>query len=208
MSEISPMSPSGSGAGTRKRNLIIIASAVPVVALFALLGWALARSGGNPGGFGINRDFGEVAVEQRLAPDFTRPALSMPSGEGPAGGTVSLSGLRGKVVMLDFWSSWCPPCRQEAPGLAQVYREYDGKSVEFIGVAIWDHSQDVDRYVQEFDLPYLNVLDDRGEIAIDYGVAGIPEKYFIDARGNLVRKFVGPIGPDDLRDTLDSLLPP
>ena len=200
MSETSPASSTGQSAGTSKRNLIILSAAVPIVALFALLGWAMARSGGNPGGFGINSRFGEIAVDQRLAPDFTKDGLN--------GETVSLSGLRGKVVMLDFWSSWCPPCRQEAPALAQVYREYQGRNIEFIGVAIWDDSGDVARYIEEFGLPYPNVLDERGQIAIDYGVAGIPEKFFIDSQGNLVRKFVGPIKPEGLRSALDSLLEP
>ena len=200
MSEISPAAPAEGRASTRKRNLIIAASIVPVVALFALLGWALVQSGGNPGGFGVNRSFGEVAVERQPAPEFTKSDLN--------GSMVSLSGLRGKVVMLDFWSSWCPPCRQEAPALARVYREYEGRNVEFLGVAIWDNPGDVDRYAKDFDLPYPNVIDEKGQIAINYGVAGIPEKFFIDARGTLIRKFVGPMKPDDLRATLNQLLTP
>ena len=200
MSEVSPTAPDEGRSNTRKRNLIIGAALVPVVALFALLGWALVQSGGNPGGFGVNRSFGEVAVEQQPAPGFAKSDLN--------GSMVSLSELRGKVVMLDFWSSWCPPCRQEAPALARVYREYEGRNVEFVGVAIWDDPGDVGRYAQEFDLPYPNVLDEKGQIAINYGVSGIPEKFFIDARGTLVRKFVGPMESEDLRAALDQLLTP
>ena len=184
----------------RKRNLILVASALPMAALFALLGWVVVDSGGNPGGFGINDRFGEVPVDQRPAPGFEVETLD--------GRLVSLEGLRGKVVMLDFWSSWCPPCRQEAPALARVYREYEGRNVEFLGVAIWDNPGDVDRYAKDFDLPYPNVIDEKGQIAINYGVAGIPEKFFIDARGTLIRKFVGPMKPDDLRATLNQLLTP
>ena len=101
MEEMSPASPAGHRAGTRKRNLIIISSMVPIVALFVLLGWAVARTGGTPGGFGINSRFGEIPVEHRLAPEFVKEDLN--------GETISLAGLRGKVVMIDFWSSWCPP---------------------------------------------------------------------------------------------------
>ena len=198
MSEISPAAPAEGRASTRKRNLIIAASIVPVVALFALLGWALVQSGGNPGGFGVNRSFGEVAVERQPAPEFTKSDLN--------GSMVSLSGLRGKVVMLDFWSSWCPPCRQEAPALARVYREYEGRNVEFLGVAIWDNPGDVDRYAKDFDLPYPNLVDKSGRIAIDYGVTGIPEKFVIDTEGNLVRKFVGPVGQRELTLALDRAL--
>ncbi len=200
MNEISPAASTEGRSSTRKRNLIIAASIVPVVAFFALLGWALVQSGGNPGGFGVNRSFGEVAVEMQPAPKFIKSDLN--------GSMVSLSELRGKVVMLDFWSSWCPPCRQEAPALARVYREYEVRNVEFVGVAIWDDPGDVARYAKEFDLPYPNVLDEKGQIAINYGVAGIPEKFFIDAGGTLIRKFVGPMRPDDLRATLDQLLTP
>ena len=186
--------------GTRKRNLIIAVSVVAVGALFGLMGWALAQSGGQPGGLGINNDFGEIDIQQRAAPQFAV--------EGLDGDTVDLTALRGKVVMLDFWSSWCPPCRREAPSLAQVYREYRDRNVEFVGVAIWDSPGEVRRYVEDFELDFPNVVDDRGRIGIDYGVAGIPEKFFIDSKGNVVRKFVGPMEPDVLRDALDSLLAP
>ena len=200
MNETTPLSPRESRSGTKKRNLIIFLSLIPIAALFGLLGWGVARSGGNPGGFGVNSKFGEREVEQRFAPEFVEVGLD--------GDVVSLPGLRGKVVMLDFWSSWCPPCRREAPGIAQVYREYEGMDVEFIGVAIWDDRGDVADYIQEYDLPYPNVLDERGRIAINYGVTGLPEKFFVSAQGRLVRKYVGPIQPDTLRDTLDGLLKP
>ena len=190
--------PSEATAGMRKRYVIIVASVVPVAALFALLGWAVAQSGGNPGGFGINNKFGEVGIDQRPAPLFAK--------EGLDGEPISLLGLRGKVVMLDFWSSWCPPCRREAPALNQVYREYRDKNIEFIGVAIWDDHEKVSGHVEEFNVSYPNLVDEKGRIAISYGVSGIPEKLFIDPGGNLVRKFVGPMSPGDLTEALDGLL--
>lgn len=198
MSETIPTSAQEQPYDTRKRNLIILATIIPLAAFFSLLGWGIARSGGTPGGLGINNSFGEVSVEQQRAPDFLKNSL--------AGEPVSLSELNGKVVMVDFWSSWCPPCRREAPTLAQVYREYDDEDIQFIGVAIWDDPGDVSGYIQEFDLSYPTVMDEKGLIAIDYGVMGIPEKFFIDAQGNLVRKYVGPMGPDDLRTALNELL--
>ena len=184
--------------GTRKRNLIIAFSVVAVGTLFALMSWALAQSGGHPGSLGINNDFGEIDIQQRAAPLFAV--------EGLDGDTVDLSALQGKVVMLDFWSSWCPPCRREAPSLAQVYREYRDRNVEFVGVAIWDSPDEVRQYVEGFGLDFPNLVDDRGRIGIDYGVTGIPEKFFIDSQGNLVRKFVGPMEPDVLREALEGLL--
>ena len=200
MSEAGPSLSAKAASPARKRNLLILVSAVPTAALFALLGWAVARTGGTPGGFGVNNEFGEIGIERRAAPDFTKDSLS--------GETVRLSELRGKVVMVDFWTSWCPPCRREAPTLAEVYREYAHRNVEFIGVAIWDDRNRVEDYVLEFDLPYLNLIDEKGRIAIDYGVAGIPEKFFIDGNGDVVRKFVGPMDAESLREALDNLVAP
>ena len=200
MGEVSPASTTEPRAQARKRNLIIIAAAVPVAALFAILGWALSSTGGTPGGLGVNTSFGEVSIAQEPAEDFVAASLT--------GQTISIAALQGKVVVLDFWASWCQPCRDEAPVMAQVYREYRERGVEFVGVAIWDHPTGVSDHILEFDLPYPNVIDGNGKIAIKYGVAGIPEKFFIDARGRVVRKYQGPIDPDSLRDNLDSLLAP
>ncbi len=167
-------------------------------ALFALLGWALARSGGQPAGPGVNAEFGEVEVEERTAPDFTLELLD--------GRTLTLSELRGSVVVVDFWASWCWPCRQEAPRLIQVYEEYRGRGVEFVGVGIWDRPAEAEAFVEEFGVPYPTGLDIPGAILVEYGVSGIPEKHFIDAEGRIVTKFVGPSSEDDLRETLDRLL--
>ncbi|CAI8006512.1 Thiol:disulfide interchange protein CycY, partial [Geodia barretti] len=116
------------------------------------------------------------------------------------------SDLRGKVVLVDFWASWCAPCRQEAPVLEQIYREYAGSDVEFVGVNIWDLPDNAATYVEDFEISYPNGVDADGIIAIDYGVKGIPEKFFIDRDGVVRQKFVGPIRPDKLRETLDQLL--
>ena len=166
--------------------------------LFALLAWASISSGGAPGGFGINTEFGQAEVAADSPREFSLELLD--------GSSIDLSSLRGKVVMLDFWSSWCPPCRREAPALAQVYREYDGRPVEFIGIAIWDEDASVQSHVSEYQVPYPNGIDGDGRIAIDYGVTGIPEKFFIGPDGRALKRFVGPIGADRLRAELDDVL--
>ena len=178
-------------------------SAVPVLAFFALLAWASVKSGGNPGGLGVNDEFGQVNVETEAARDFT---LELLSGPHPDDTTVNLAQLRGKVVLLDFWASWCGPCRIEAPTLAQVYQEYREKNVEFIGIDIWDGRQDALDHIERFSVPYPNGIDSNGTIAIDYGVKGIPEKIFISQEGTVAKKFVGPISAQALRSVLDELL--
>ncbi len=181
-----------------KRGWILLGTAVPVLALLALLTWASVKSGGVPGGFGVNTEFGQVEVLSDTPRDFSLETLDSEQ--------LVLSQLRGKVVMLDFWSSWCPPCRAEAPVLSQVYAEYDGKSVEFIGISIWDRKDAVLSHVDEYSVPYPNGIDGDGRIAIDYGVTGIPEKFFIDSDGRVVKRFVGPMNAGRLRSILDELL--
>ena len=134
-----------------KRGWILVGSAVPVLAFFALLGWASVRSGGNPGGLGVNSDLGEVSVTEKPASQFSLELLD--------GRTLALSDYLGKVVMVDFWASWCRPCRQEAPVLAKVYREYAGLPVEFIGIDIWDGLDAARDYVSWYELPYPNGVD-------------------------------------------------
>ena len=172
---------------------------VPVAALVALLAWGSARSSGNPGGLIANTDAGEVAVTVRSSPAFSLVPLD-------DGAAISNETLQGKVVLLDFWSSWCPPCRLEAPVLAQVYRDYAGAPVEFVGVAIWDDRSEVLRHISEYDVTYPNAIDDRGVTAVDFGVRGIPEKFFLDSQGNILLKYIGPMQPEVLRGILDRLL--
>ena len=181
-----------------KRGWLLLGATVPVLALIGLLAWASVKSGSNPGGLAINDEFGQVSVDAEEARDFSLELLD--------GSTVTLSQLQGKVVMLDFWASWCPPCREEASTLSQVYRESQKQGVEFIGVNMWDRPSDAIEFVDLFDVPYPNGIDGKGTVAIDYGVKGIPEKIFIGPNGVIRKKFVGPINAGTLRATLDGLL--
>ncbi|MBM3943168.1 MAG: TlpA family protein disulfide reductase [SAR202 cluster bacterium] len=181
-----------------RRWWILLAAGAPVLGLVALLAWASVQSGGRPASFGINRQLGEVAVEARPAEEFILPLLD--------GSSISLAELRGNVVVLDFWASWCPPCQEEAPALAKVYREYAGREVQFVGVDIWDRPEDAQKFTEKYGVTYPSGVDDRGRIAINYGVKGIPEKFFIDRGGVLRRKFVGPMDETTLRRVLDDLL--
>ena len=114
--------------------------------------------------------------------------------------------LRGNVVMLDFWSSWCAPCRAEAPVLSKVYTSYSTAPVQFIGVSIWDIESDVKKFYDEFEIAYPVAVDQNGQLAVEYGIKGIPEKLFIDQQGNIVRKFIGPMDEATLVSIIDSLL--
>ena len=181
-----------------KRGWIVLGGGVVISALIAILAWASISTGGNPGGLAVNSDLVEFEIDASAARDFDLDLIG--------GGTVQLSDLRGKVVMVDFWASWCPPCRVEAPALAKVYREFQGQPVEFLGVDIWDNIGDAELFLQQEGQAYPNGFDASGVVAIDYGVRGIPEKYFIDRDGILVKKLSGPLTETTLRNTINELL--
>ena len=181
-----------------RRSWIILGPTTALVLLFALLAWATTQQRGQPAGAGINQQFGEARVEESAAGDFTLERFD--------GGTLRLSDLRGKVAMVDFWASWCGPCRQEAAGLNRVYADYEGRPVEFVGVNIWDTEGGAELFLAEFGVAYPVGRDADGAIALDYGVRGIPEKFFIDAGGVIRHKYVGPMPEEVLRATLEELL--
>jgi cytochrome c biogenesis protein CcmG/thiol:disulfide interchange protein DsbE len=113
------------------------------------------------------------------APQFDLPKLD---GEG----RISSSDLHGRPVVLNFWASWCAPCREEAPRLERTWREYRGDGVVFLGVNIKDTESDARRFVEEFDITYPVVRDTDLHLASDLGVYGLPETFFIDHEWRLL----------------------
>lgn len=184
---------------TRRRLVMFALSMSPLIALLALLAWGQLRTGGSPGGLLEYSESGEQDVAQRTAPAFAGLDLVH-------GGQIDNAAVAGKIVMVDFWSSWCGACRIEAADLAAVYKEYADQPVEFVGLAIWDVAGDVLKHLDEYSVAYPNIIDDEGKTAVHYGVRGVPEKFFIDANGTIVRKLTGPVSPERLREILDDLL--
>ncbi|MDH3444801.1 MAG: TlpA family protein disulfide reductase [Deltaproteobacteria bacterium] len=110
------------------------------------------------------------------------------------GTTLSLEKLRGKAVFLNFWASWCPPCRAEARDLEAAWRKVKNENVVYLGVALQDTEENARAFLKEFDVTYPNGLDASGKIAVDYGVWGLPESFFIDPQGLITYKHVGGMG--------------
>jgi cytochrome c biogenesis protein CcmG/thiol:disulfide interchange protein DsbE len=156
-----------------RRLLIVAAFVIPLI-------WLLA--------YAFTRDprYIRSPLIGRQAPSFSLTLFD--------GKTIKLEDFRGKVVFLNFWASWCIPCREEARTLEGAWKQYKEQGVVFLGVDIQDKEEDARAFIQEFGITYMNGRDDTGRIAIDYGVWGIPETFFIDGRGRITYKHVGAVG--------------
>jgi cytochrome c biogenesis protein CcmG/thiol:disulfide interchange protein DsbE len=121
--------------------------------------------------FGLQRADPKVEAESRV------PAFQLPRLEG---GSLSSSELEGRPVVVNFWASWCIPCREEAPLLERTWREYKDKGVVIVGINIKDSITAAREFVDEFDITYPIVRDESGELERDFGLTGLPETFFID----------------------------
>ena len=142
------------------------------------------------------------------APEFT---LNLFSGyEGNAGmNPVNLSGLKGKVVVLNFWASWCIPCAQEAPDLQATYEKYKDKDVVFLGVDWTDIEGDALNYLKRFGITYANGPDLQTKIGPRYRISGVPETYIVDQAGTLAFIKIGPlVSQAELVAAIEPLLTP
>ena len=170
-----------------------------VVLLLALLGYAMIRASDREAtSFAVQSALRNIPVTVRPAPDFTLPLFD--------GTTLRLADLRGRPVLVDFWASWCVPCREEAATLEQVWQSYHATDLLFIGVSVQDREVAALDFLEEFAITYPNGRDADGRISIDYGLMGVPEKFLINRQGQIVRKLVGPVPAAVLTDLLDALI--
>jgi cytochrome c biogenesis protein CcmG/thiol:disulfide interchange protein DsbE len=125
----------------------------------------------------------------------------------PVGDTVRLADLRGRVVVLNFWASWCLACRDEHTGLSEVARTYAGRPVTFVGSLYQDTPANGTSWINDMGgQNYPSVHDPRSRTAIDYGLYGVPETFFIAPDGQIARKITGPATPGVIKHVVDSLL--
>ena len=123
------------------------------------------------------------AAPKHLAPDFTLPQLD--------GRQLSLSSYRGKVVLLDFWATWCVPCREETPHFVELQQKYGDRGLQIIGVSMDDSADPVRPFVQQFHVNYPIVMG-TAETGGQYGgVLGLPIAFLIDREGRIVSKHIG-----------------
>jgi cytochrome c biogenesis protein CcmG/thiol:disulfide interchange protein DsbE len=156
-----------------------------LLALLGLMAWGLNKTQNGP-------------VQSGMAPDFTLTTFDDQ--------TLTLSELRGQVVIINFWASWCPPCREEAPYLEQAWRKYRDQGVVFIGVDYVDTEPEALAYIEEFDITYPNGPDLRTEISQAYNIQGVPETFYVAKNGELRGLKIGPLQPPELDRKIEELL--
>ena len=133
-------------------------------------------------------------THQTKAPKIGAPAPAFSAKRMDGTGTVSLASLRGKPVVLNFWASWCNPCKGEAATLQQAWQQYRKEGVVFVGVDYHDVTSDARTFLEHHGVTYLTVLDGSGMIGDRYGLSGVPETYFVNRQGRLVGEHIlGPI---------------
>jgi len=169
-------------------------SVVVVVALLGLLAWKMVVGSGDA----VTASLASGSRPQ--APDFTLPRLT-------GSGELSLESTRGKAVVLNFWASWCIPCKEEMPLLQSSWQRWKGRGVVFIGVNAKDFRSDARRFVERYRVTYPNVYDGKGSTLGRYGVTAFPETYFLDAQGRVVYRIAGAVRePAELDDGIQRAL--
>ncbi len=166
-------------------------SSIAVLAVVAVVG-LLAYGLVSKGSAGIAQ--GDVA-----------PAAAMPRLEG--GGSGSLAEYRGRWVLVNFWASWCGPCKEEAPALESLQRRRGGADFTVLGIDTEDLSGDGREFVRRYGLTYPQLYDGDGDAGDDFGTSGVPENYLVDPRGRVRLALPGPVGAEYLRDSVEPLLP-
>ena len=166
-------------------RIVAVAAFGILLALLGLVGWGLARAQ-------------RGQVQQGLAPDFTLTTFD--------GKQVALKDLRGKVVVVNFWASWCQPCRQEAAYLEQTWRKYKDQDVVLIGVDYVDTEPNALAYLKEFDITYYNGPDLGTKISQAYGIKGVPETFYVARNGELRGLKIGPMEAPELDQKIEELL--
>jgi peroxiredoxin len=128
------------------------------------------------------------------APEFRLPALTDSGPPGQAGGARSPSELRGRVLFINFWATWCPPCRDEAPSLERLYQRLKTHGLEVLAVSIDDPGAraTVESFQREFSLSFPILLDPSQTVYRAYQATGVPETFVISPEGRLIERVVGP----------------
>lgn len=139
----------------------------------------------------------ELTKDMGPAPNFVVKIID--------GRKVSLKDFKGKPLIINFWASWCPPCREETPLLVETAKRYKGR-VDFLGIVFQDTVANVRQFYSEFDIPYPSAVDPTEAASQAYKITGVPETFFIDAKGHLRGQVIGAINKETLTKMIDETL--
>lgn len=126
----------------------------------------------------------EEMKDRSAAPEFTLP--------DPAGKKVALKDFRGKLVLLNFWATWCVPCREEMPSMERLYQRYKRQGFVILGVNVKDNKKSAISFLKELNITFPIALDAQGEVGLLYGAWGLPVTYLIDPKGTAMARAWGP----------------
>ena len=180
----------GGGQGSIQRVAQVVAL-VGVAALLGLLIWRVA--------FKDTTGAADELAQGKLveAPAFTLDRLDTE-------GRLALADLRGKAVVVNFWASWCIPCRDEAPVLQKTYERYRDRGLVVLGVDVNDFRADARRFMKKYGITYPVAYDGKGSTVGKWGVRGFPETFFVDRSGTLVgERIEGAVDIERNRETFE-----
>jgi thiol-disulfide isomerase/thioredoxin len=189
--------------------MVRLAIAAAVLAILAGAAFAASRRRGDSGGSSQTQAGGTETAPGPL--DAAAPVVGKPAPDFALrrsdGSVVKLSDLRGKVVWLNFWATWCVPCKQELPDIQKVYDEKRGDGLEVLEINYQEGRADALAYFEARDLT-LPLLLDSGSVFEQYKLQGLPDSFFIDRDGNVSSMYIGLLTEDKMRQRLaDAGLP-
>ena len=171
----------------KRPSAVVVLVVAGVAGLIALLAYGVASESPDT----------EVAGERA-------PEISLPPLEG--GEEKALAEFRGQVVVLNYWASWCEPCRRESPLLERWHRRISKRNATVLGIDVLDVTSDAQEFIDRYDLSYPQLRDKDGSTLEDFGVTGYPETFVIDRKGRIAAAQKGEVDEEFLRDNVPPLL--
>ena len=175
-----------------KRNATVLVVVIAAVALMLWVGARQSRNGNSPLGGGATMEVGKTA------PDFELSTLD--------GKAAHLSDFRGKAVVLNFWATWCDPCKIEMPWLVDLQKQYGPQGLQIVGVAMDDSGKDeIQKFAQQMGVNYV-ILQGKNAVGDAYGAQGYPTTVYIDRSGKVLNRILGLVSKSEIEDNIKKAL--
>jgi peroxiredoxin len=176
---------------------------IAVAVLLSLVGWGWYDYATRPTNNLKDNPVSQLPIginEQNIAPDFTLKTLD--------GQTVKLSDFRGKKVILNFWATWCPPCRAEIPDMQQFYAKHKTEGIEILAVNATEtekSTKNIKKFAETYGMTFPILLDEKSDVAHTFQAQTIPTSYIIDTHGVIQKRMIGPMSYEQMKQFLSSI---